>query len=310
MKTVGETIREIRMNKNIAQSKMKSVSQSSLSAIEKGRLPSIEMFLDILKELDIEMLEFFYVQNGFQLPERDRLFKQFRDQKQSLNENYLFELIDIYDSYLAKNTDPFIEALRHILGISVEVNQKQSFDVESPESKEIWERISLQDVWYHNDIYLMTKIFYTFPVEQAENVLNKAIEQLEKYDNYPQIHFFKIAFLINCSRHYILAGAYQESKKHLVEAEKLARLHQVELFRITTHYLLAYAEYDSGFKDDAIARVERTINILSAMEELNKFTETDKNALNYDVLAKDFQRDWQNFLAEQAENGTKMQINP
>lgn len=299
MKTVGETIREIRLNKNISQSKMKSVSQSSLSAIEKGRLPSIEMFLDILKELDIEMLEFFYIQNDFQLPERERLFKQFRDQKQSLNENYLGELIEIYDAYLAKNDDPFIEALRHILGISVEVNQKQSFDVESPESKDLWEKIALQDVWYHNDIYLMTKIFYTFPIDQAENVLKKALEQLEKYDNYPQIHFFKIAFLLNCSRHYILAGSYRESKKHLVEAEKLARLHQVELFRITSHYLLAYSEYDEGNTHEANARVERTLNILTAMEELNKFTEKDKNALNYDVLAEDFQRDWQNFLAKQ-----------
>ncbi|MBC2239808.1 helix-turn-helix domain-containing protein [Listeria booriae] len=299
MKTVGNTIREIRINKNIAQSKMKSVSQSSLSAIEKGRLPSIEMFLDILQELDINMLEFFYIQNDFQLPERDRLFKLFRDQKQSLNEKYLFELIDIYDVYLENNNDPFIEALRHILGISVEVNQKQSFDVESPESKEIWERIALQDVWYHNDIYLMTKIFYTFPVEQAENVLKKALEQLEKYDHYPQIHFFKIAFLLNCSRHYILAGSYRESKKHLIEAEKLARLHQVELFRITSHYLLAYSEYAEGFTEAAEARVNRTVNILSAMEELNKFTEKDKNALNYTVLAKDFQRDWENFLEQQ-----------
>lgn len=300
MKTIGATIREIRLNKNIKQNKMSSVKQSSLANIEKGRIPSVEIFMDILQELDINVLEFFYIQNDFKLVERDHLFKLFREQKQSLNEPFLLDLIGKYDEYLERANDPFAESLRHILNISVEINRKQTFDIESREAKEIWERIAMQNVWYHNDIYLITKIFFTFPIDHAEKVIVRATEELKKYDNYPQIHLFKISFLLNCARHYILGGVPLQSKLHLIEAERLSRLHQVEISRVTAHHLLAYSEFAEGYRKEAQQRVDRTTKVLHALEALNEFTPKDKDALNYDKIAADHTKEWNRFLSEQS----------
>lgn len=301
MKSIGDTIKEIRLNKKIKQKNMKSVSQSSLSTIEKGRVPSIELFLDILKELDIDMLEFFYIQNDFQLPERDHLFKLFREQKQSLDEKYIHELQEKYDKYLAKTDDPFISSLNDILDIYLQINKTQSFNVKHDDAFEMWEEIATRKVWYHNDIYVLTKIFYIFPIEQVDNVINSAVDQLRKYDNFPHIHFFKIAFFVNCSRHYILAGEPLKSKSHLIAAEKLAKQHQVVILRLTAHYLLAYSDFIEGNTKKAHERVNRTTQILFDLEKLNDDSKND-GSLNYDIIANDFLKDWAKFLNENKSN--------
>lgn len=301
MKTVGETIREIRKNKNIKQGEMKSLSQSSLSAIEKGRLPSIEMFLTILKELDIEMLEFFYIQNDFKLPERDHMFKLFREQKQSLDVEYIKELQDKYDEYLSNVEDTFIKSLRDVLDIYIEIDKKQSFDVTHDEAFDKWAEIAERDVWYHNDIYMLTKIFYIFPIDQIDNVIGKAVKQLVKYDNYPHIHFFKIAFFVNCSRHYILAGEYLKSKPHLIAAERIAYDHQEITLRLASHFLLAYSDYIEGEHEKAQERVDRTTNILLSLEGLVLKDKNKDDIPRYERIANDHTRDWKKFLAQQEE---------
>lgn len=300
MKSIGDTIREIRLNKGVKQSKMKSVRQSSLAEIEKGRVPSVEIFLNILKELDIDMQEFFYIQNDFQLPERDHLFKLFREQKQSLDEEYIKELQGKYDEYLATTKDTFIASLRDILDIYLEINAKQSFEVTHDEAFEKWADIAERDVWYHNDIYMLTKIFYVFPIEQVDNVIEKAVKQLKKYDNFPNIHFFKIAFFINCSRHYIYAGKPLKSKPHLIAAERLAKQHQVVVLRLTSHYLLAYSDYIEGNHEKAQERVDRTTNILFSLEALELKDKNKHDIPTYERIANDYLKDWQNFLADKA----------
>ncbi|MBC2106111.1 helix-turn-helix domain-containing protein [Listeria booriae] len=295
MKTIGETIKEIRLNKKIKQTEMKSISQSSLSTIEKGRLPSIELFLDVLKELDIDMMEFFYIQNDFQLPERDHLFKLFREQKQSLDEKYILEIQEKYDEYLTRTEDPFISSLRDILDIYLQINKTQSFNVTHDDAFEMWADIANRKVWYHNDIYVLTKIFYIFPIEQIDNVINSAVEQLKKYDNFPHIYFFKIAFFVNCSRHYILAGEPLKSKQHLIAAESLAKRHQIVILRLTAHYLLAYSDFVEGNIAQAQKRVNSTTQILFDLEKLNENLEND-GSLNYADIANDFLKDWNKFL--------------
>ncbi|EUJ51564.1 helix-turn-helix domain-containing protein [Paenilisteria rocourtiae] len=299
MKTIGDTIREIRKNKRIKQEDMKSVSQSSLSAIEKGRIPSIELFINILKELDIEMLEFFYIQNNFKLPERDHLFKLFREQKSSLDVEYMKMLQDTYDEYLTNTDDPFIRSLRDVLDVYREINVRQSFKITHQEAYDKWNEIANRKVWYHNDIYMLTKIFYIFPVDQIDNVIGKAVRQLEKYNNYPHIHFFKIAFFINCSRHYILEGQYLKSKPHLIAAERLANDHQEVTLRLASHFLLAYSDYIEGEHEQAQERVDRTTSIYLSLESLELKDKNKNDIPRYGRIAKDHLRDWENFLAEQ-----------
>ncbi|MBC1979799.1 helix-turn-helix domain-containing protein [Listeria welshimeri] len=283
MKHIGETIKQIRINKNITQKQMHSVKQSSLAAIEQNkRLPSIEIFLNILRDLDIDMIEFFYIHNNFKLPERDHLFKLFREQKQSLNTEYIYNLKEQYDIYLSKNNDTFIESLNHILDIYLEINKQQTFDIEHEKSFDLWDKIADQKVWYHNDIYILTKIFYIFTPEQSEHMISKALKELKKYANYPGIHEFRIAFLLNCSKHYILSNRILESEKHLTEAYNLAEKHQIELLKLTANYLLAYVDYSRGEKKLATSRFEHTVD---SFEILNR------NLLRDDIIF-----DWNNFI--------------
>ncbi|WAO20412.2 Rgg family transcriptional regulator [Paenilisteria newyorkensis] len=165
----------------------------------------------------------------------------------------------------------------------------------------MWEEIATRKVWYHNDIYVLTKIFYIFPIEQVDNVINSAVDQLRKYDNFPHIHFFKIAFFVNCSRHYILAGEPLKSKSHLIAAEKLAKQHQVVILRLTAHYLLAYSDFIEGNTKKAHERVDRTTQILFDLEKLNDDSKND-GSLNYDIIANDFLKDWAKFLNENKSN--------
>lgn len=283
MHKLGQTIKQIRENKNITQKQMLSVKQSSLAAIESNkRLPSVEIFMNILRDLDIGLVEFFYIHNDFRLPERDHLFKLFREQKQTLNTDYIYYLKKEYDGYLSKNNDSFIESLNHILDVYLEINRLQTFEIDNKKSYELWDKIADQKVWYHSDIYILTKIFYIFTPEQSEHMISKAIEELKKYADYPAIHEFRIAFLLNCSKHYILSNRILESKKHLIEAYKLAASHQIELLKLTADYLLAYVDYEEGNTNKAHARF---IRVVDSFEILNR-----------QLLRDDIMRDWNQFL--------------
>lgn len=285
MKTIGETIKEIRKNKNIKQTDLRTVNQSSLAHIESGkRKPRADLFENILIELNTDMNEFLFLQNDNQLPDRQKLFKKFRDQRQSIYEEYINQLIIEFDDYIEKNPhDQFIEDLRHLLDINLAVNKKQSYDVATKQSYEIWERYALQKRWYHNDLYIITKLFFIFPLELSEKMISKITTELDRYNEFTNIETFKLSFLLNCSFYYISKKEFNKMYKLANEAKELAHKIQQNVSELNAEYCLAhyYLTIESDEKK-ACAAIKRVTFLLKE--------------LGYSALSNHMENDWKSFI--------------
>lgn len=290
MHSFGETIKEIRKNKNIKQTELRTVSQSSLAHIESGRRkPRADLFENILIELNTDMNEFLFLQNGNELPERQKLFKLFRDQRQSIYEDYIKELILKFDDYINRNPyDQFIKDLRHLLDINLAVNKNQSYDVATNESYEIWERYALQKRWYHNDLYIMTKLFFIFPLELSEKIIKKILSELDCYNEFTNIETFKLSFLLNCSFYYISKKEFNKMYTLASEAKELAHKIQLSVSELSAEYCLAHyyltIECD---KEKAYTTIKRVTFLL--------------NELNYSALSSHMKNDWKLFINQSAD---------
>ncbi|MEN2666678.1 helix-turn-helix transcriptional regulator [Listeria aquatica] len=285
MKSIGETIKFIRENKHIKQSELKTVSQSTLAHVENsGRLPRIDIFENILLELNTNKYEFDFFRNDFKLPERDKLFEMFRNQKQSFYEDYIYELIEKFDDYIDRHPDDyFIKDLRHLLDINLKVNKTQSYEVANEETYAIWDRYDAQDEFlHHNELYIMTKLFFTFPIQFSKKKIDKILKQFNYFSEFQNMATFKMSFLLNCSFYYISYGKFEELVPYATEAKNIAHAEQLSITELSADYCLAYKLFHDGKIIEAsneIKRITRLLDELNYPIHASDFKETGKTSL-------------------------------
>ncbi|MBC1914144.1 helix-turn-helix transcriptional regulator [Listeria booriae] len=284
-KNVGETIKAIRKNKQMKQTEFSSVKQGTLANIESSkRIPYYTTFESILLDIDMTAYEFNYVQNGFHLSEREQLIQDFIKCKHSLYSNQINTLQNQIEAYLVKNPeDTHIENLLVIMHVYQKINKEQTYNIDSPESKKIWERIDSQEVWYYNDIFTMSRLFYVFPMPLAKRIIKKVLEHYEVYDNYQNITASKIAFLLNSGKFFNFHKLYTEAHPLLQEAKRLAYEEELPMLEFAADYALAVIAHVNGNCELAQNEIDRVCTVLTM--------------INRPLLENDIRRDWNLFLA-------------
>ncbi|MBC2292921.1 hypothetical protein HCC36_06710 [Listeria booriae] len=284
-KTIGETIKSIRKNKYIKQTEITSVNQGTLANIESSkRIPYYTTFESILFDLDMTAYEFNYVRNDFQLSEREQLLNDFVRCKHSLYTQKIKKLQSQIESYLERfPNDTQIKYLLVIIDVYQKINKEQTYNIHSPESIKIWERIDAQDVWYYNDIYIMSRLFYVFPMPLAQKIIKKVMDHYEIYESYQNITPSRISFLLNSGKFFNHHGMYTEAQPLLKEAKRLAFEEELPILEFAADYALAVIEYVHGNCDYAQHEIDRVCNVLIA--------------INRPTLETDIRRDWNKFLS-------------
>ncbi|MBM5607456.1 helix-turn-helix domain-containing protein [Listeria ivanovii] len=292
MQNIGTTIKTIRINKNLKQTELFCVEQSTLSEIENNkRIPSIETFQNILDALNINYTEFFYIHNNFQLPEKERLFNKFRLLGSSLELKTLKKFNNELIKFPNFKNNLFIQSLSTIIEMSINLNNHQNFNQQTKEIELIMKKISSQEVYYHNDIYILSKIFFVFPIKQSDILICRIKKELAKYKNYPEIESFKITLLINISIHYIHTNRIAQSKNQLEEAKEIAIKSGIERYNSTIDFLFLFSIYENGNKDLALNELykitfslEKVGKNMEAQDMINDFREYIIDKLISDIL--------------------------
>ncbi|EUJ33122.1 transcriptional activator Rgg/GadR/MutR domain-containing protein [Listeria floridensis FSL S10-1187] len=109
MKTVGETIKEIRKMKNLRQKDFSNLSQASIASIESSKrnvtIDKVQSFLD---DIQMSLREFEYIRNDYCLLPSDELFYDFTSAKNSIDRISGTNLIKKIDKHLENNPKDFI----------------------------------------------------------------------------------------------------------------------------------------------------------------------------------------------------------
>ncbi|MBC2369726.1 helix-turn-helix transcriptional regulator [Listeria booriae] len=264
MKTIAETILYLRTNLNLKQRDFKEIRQSTIANIEnQNRIPRVDTFIEIVYQLETSLNEFMYIQNNYQNPEREQLFKDFRNQKHSIYFEKSKKLIKRMDDYIKRNpNDALIKNIRTIIDIYEIINKSGSYEIESPESLQIYDNIEEYKVWTFEHIYIMSKIFYIYPEERALNHITRINNELEKYKNYGDVLETKIAFLLNSSGYLIEKGYLDQAKALLLEAYRLSHKSDKLVLSSYARFSLAQIYFLKGQNERSNELIDKVYNTL------------------------------------------------
>ncbi|MBK1997122.1 helix-turn-helix domain-containing protein [Listeria ivanovii subsp. londoniensis] len=201
MKTVGETIKEIRTSKNLTMESLcsETLSLSTIKRIENDTINTSFINLEnILLKLNISFDEFTYIRNNYNLSTKKQLIFEFRELTSvSVDIEQIKKLISKYKTYLDDNSDNEINNYLKFLKALLVINQTTKLGEATLLVESIWVSLENLDNWYWNDIQILSNIFFIFPMNEAESIVELLLERIKKYDTFNNSDRLYIALMLN-----------------------------------------------------------------------------------------------------------------
>ncbi|MBC2184482.1 helix-turn-helix transcriptional regulator [Listeria sp. FSL L7-0233] len=282
IKTLGETIKFIRSSKNISQKEicLDTISRSALVKIESDKtIPSAKTLEYILHQLSIDQEEFTLVRNNFQLSTRQQLLEKFNTINTSIRIKKWLSLEQEMKHFLHTQTDPVINEYLAIVKALIIIETEDDYNKASLHVAPIWERISKNEVWFIDDIQLLTCIFYMFDNQVALTISQRLLKQTEKYLHMHNIKRIQANTLMNISTLYLNQKDYKNSLEFIdqtIHTAKKYEYYTLWLFAKGTKGILHCLEHKP---DSGIPLIKESLYLLKALdqEDIAKALEHDVN---------------------------------
>ncbi|MBF2521180.1 helix-turn-helix transcriptional regulator [Listeria marthii] len=282
IKTLGETIKFIRSSKNISQKEicLDTISRSALVKIESDKtIPSAKTLEFILDQLSIDQEEFALVRNNFQLSTRQQLLEKFNTINTSIRVKKWLSLEQEMKQYLHTQTDSIINEYLAIVKALIIIETEDDYNKASLHVAPIWERISKNEVWFIDDIQLLTCIFYMFDNQVALTISQRLLKQTEKYLHMHNIKRIKANTLMNISTLYLNQEDYKNSLEFIdqtIHTAKKYEYYTLWLFAKGTKGILHCLKHKP---DIGIPLIKESLYLLKALdqEDIAKALEHDVN---------------------------------
>ncbi|MCD2255039.1 helix-turn-helix domain-containing protein [Listeria marthii] len=282
IKTLGETIKFIRSSKNISQKEicLDTISRSALVKIESDKtIPSAKTLEYILHQLSIDQEEFTLVRNNFQLSTRQQLLEKFNTINTSIRVKKWLSLEQEMKHFLHTQTDPVINEYLAIVKALIIIETEDDYNKASLHVAPIWERISKNEVWFIDDIQLLTCIFYMFDNQVALTISQRLLKQTEKYLHMHNIKRIQANTLMNISTLYLNQKDYKNSLEFIdqtIHTAKKYEYYTLWLFAKGTKGILHCLEHKP---DSGIPLIKESLYLLKALdqEDIAKALEHDVN---------------------------------
>ena len=229
MEDYGKTLRKIRQNLQITQVEISLgiMSQSNYSKMEKGKIdvPFAKM-VELLNRLGMTVNEFLFIHNNYTNP-LNRLKSLKPGDKKKMTEN-IKELKDLPHPTKREQELLFIfEAFLDVLN--------NDYEAASEKVIPVWNRLEKHNAWYLYDISLINSILYLFPVDVAESIMTIALNRLEDFKSFRNIHQLSANFQINFI---LMLMENKQFEKALEHIEKLIAFSQKQ--RLYVHLGVSY----------------------------------------------------------------------
>ena len=266
MDGLGLTYRETRKSKGITQSEVckNLISRTTLSKFENGKLiPSINIFVELLHRIDLSFNEFIFINQRYQLNEKQQILNQFFSLFSNQKTTILLDLKKDCLAFQEKSFSKTIELLIYVIDSLVELSANEEKYI--PCLPKIilsvpWEQIQKYSWWNIDDIKLINCCLYMFPLETAITISNQLIDQLKRYDPLENTSSLQCAIYLNITLLCL-------QKHHLVYAKETVE-HAINLAKIIKrydYYALAIARKSFMTKDNQL--LEKSLHITKLFED-------------------------------------------
>lgn len=228
---IGTTLQKIRKSRQLTQATLAEsiMTQGAYSKIEKSQLSiNADQFLPLVTKMNISLQEFYYILNGYELSERERLIKTFTS-LEIANVTDLQCMLQSVRNYLVNQPeDQYISFLKLIYEAFLVLQQEHDLAKSRQIVAPIWQQLQILDDWYINDFELLNAILFLFPLEVAVEITKTAERRLEKYADFPyDLSYLTIYFRMDLTYHYIEMQLFKECLALLEEIE-IKFLHRMQ----------------------------------------------------------------------------------
>ncbi|EAF6699981.1 Rgg/GadR/MutR family transcriptional regulator [Listeria monocytogenes] len=281
-KTLGETIKFIRTSKNISQKEvcLDQLSRSALVKIESNKTIPSALTLDfILLQLGIQQEEFSLIRNNFALNTRQTLLEKFNNINTSIRVKQWLALEQEMKDYLRKQSDTVIKEYLFIVKALIIIETEDDYKKASQYVEPIWKRIAKNEVWFIDDIQLLTCIFFMFDNQVAITISQRLLKQTEKYLHVDNIKRIQANTLMNISTLYLNQEDYTNALEFTEQT-----IHTAQKYEYYTLYL--FAKGTQGIlqclqhkPEIGIPMIKESLHLLKALNQLDiaKALENDVN---------------------------------
>lgn len=268
MINTGKLFKAIRKNRALTQVEVARnlISQSTYSKFESGSQDiSSGIFLELLNRLNLSVDEFQYISNNYNYGVKNNLIKEFF----TLNYNNIRKITILekeINSFLEKQYDVEIDDIRRICKAFIQMNDN-NLETAQQIVEPIWQRISLYEQWYVNDLKIINSILFLFPIDSVADFTKNVLSRLSEYNHYPEAKELESAFTVNLSLLLIKGGKFSEALEiieHSLLVEK-KRLHYTILALYYTRK--AICQYSLEV-DKPLFYLEKAANLVSIYDDL------------------------------------------
>ncbi|MBC1936702.1 helix-turn-helix transcriptional regulator [Listeria grandensis] len=225
MKTIGDTLKYIRSNKQYSQKNIcvNTLSRTALSKIENNKLnPTYIKLSYILEKLDLDFEEFSYVQNNFKLNGKKKILNDFKKISSNSEVNAISTLMSSCQKYLNKEATDYIVSdiflvLKSLSMLHSGLPMNDIIQTISP----VWTRLARLDKWFLIEIHLINNLLFIFDISTAIPICKRALSELSKYDS--QSGTLPIAFQLNLAYMLLVENDTTQAASYLNQTISLSK---------------------------------------------------------------------------------------
>jgi len=288
MENYGRTFKTIRESRLLTQTDMSTgiMSQSNYSKVEKGEIDiSFSNMVDLLNRLGMSVDEFLYVHRDYTKNpgnQLERLKQLNAGDKQNILKN-INELKAIQNpSQQEQELLLIFEALLFVLN--------NDYEAASEKVLRIWNRLEKHDNWYLYDIRLINSIFYLFPIDVAESIVNLVLKRLKYYKNFRNFNQLSANLQIN----FLLLLI--ENKKYSMALNEIEKLISFCIDKKLYRYLgICYVRkgilLDNLKKNNSSHWYKKGINLLEKTYNQDLVQELKNEIKHYTVVPEESMKD-------------------
>lgn len=282
---ISTTIRNIRLSKGLSQIQCSTghISQANYSKFENGTIEiSASALIGILDNLDLELEELLFIDNGYKYSEKEQIYRDFFRTPVN-NQEQLKKFISRCDKYLIDSEDSLISFIQKISQFLIDSIQNKDIYFNKKQAElYLMNKFTEKEHLFIKDLYVVNSVFFLFPIETAHLTMKYIEEALKKYRDFQSINRLEINLRMNYSLMLLKENLEELALQQLNKALPLVKTYKLSIqmgilyirMGICHNNLKTPVEIDYIKKGTNILEVLEEMDILRNMnDEINRYLE-------------------------------------
>lgn len=219
----GKTLKQLRLSRGVSQQELctEIMSRSNLSRFENQEyIPSFDKVIQLLAKLGVEMDEFMYINNQYQITQYEKLYALLIYAENRRNHKELASIAakiakekdtnkSFYELYLLAQ----MALLENNLSAAVTIDQ-----ISDPMRTVILDT----ENWLFADFRRLNNFLKIFDATEAVFLYKRAIKAFEKYEEFPRENNIRIYLALNLGQLLIEEGKQKQAAVYFQQAKEYA----------------------------------------------------------------------------------------